>query len=54
VLNDTWYSRDLPVLTAIAEKLERGGTSSAREAVGLWPSSEARQATQRRPGHDEE
>ena len=22
--NDTWYSRDLPVLTAIAEKLERG------------------------------
>jgi hypothetical protein len=29
-------------------------TSSAREAVGLWPSSEARQATQRRPGHDEE
>src|SRR5215217_7316732 len=24
VLNDTWYSRDLPVLTAIAEKLERG------------------------------
>jgi DNA-binding MarR family transcriptional regulator len=29
-------------------------TSSAREAVGLWPSREARQATQRRPGHDEE
>jgi hypothetical protein len=107
VLNDTWYSRDLPVLTAIAEKLERGGapvdteplidelgltrqdltaalraldvdylivrwperitfrrsdpsivveniTSSAREAVGLWPSSGARQAAQRRPGHDEE
>jgi hypothetical protein len=26
VLNDTWYSRDLPVLTAIAEKLERGST----------------------------
>ena len=24
MLNDTWYSRDLPVLTAIAEKLERG------------------------------
>ena len=23
MLNDTWYSRDLPVLTAIAEKLER-------------------------------
>jgi DNA-binding MarR family transcriptional regulator len=107
VLNDTWYSRDLPVLTAIAEKLERGSapvdteplvdelgltrqdltaalraldvdylivrwperitfrrsdplivveniTSSAREAVGLWPSSEARQAAQRRLGHDEE
>ena len=26
MLNDTWYSRDLPVLTAIAEKLERGGS----------------------------
>jgi hypothetical protein len=24
VLSDTWYSRDLQVLTAIAEKLERG------------------------------
>ena len=24
MLNDTWYSRDLQVLTAIAEKLERG------------------------------
>ena len=24
MLNDTWYSRDLPVLTSIAEKLERG------------------------------
>jgi hypothetical protein len=24
VLNDTWYLRDLRVLTAIAEKLERG------------------------------
>ena len=24
MLNDTWYSRDLPVLIAIAEKLERG------------------------------
>jgi hypothetical protein len=24
VLDDTWYSRDLPVLTAIAEKLEQG------------------------------
>jgi hypothetical protein len=23
VPDDTWYSRDLPVLTAIAEKLER-------------------------------
>jgi hypothetical protein len=107
VLNDTWYSRDLPVLTAIAEKLERGSspvdteqlieelgltrqdlaaalraldveylivrwperityrrsassivvegiTSRAREAVGLWPSSEARQAAPRRPGHDQE
>jgi hypothetical protein len=94
VLNDTWYSRDLPVLTAIAEKLERGSapvdteqlidelgltrqdltaalraldveylivkwperityrrsdpstlveriTARAREAVGLWPSTEA-------------
>jgi DNA-binding MarR family transcriptional regulator len=106
VLNDTWYSRDLPVLTAIAEKLERGSdvdteqlieelgltrqdltaalraldveylivrwperitfrrsapsivveriTSSAREAVGLWPSTEARQTAPRRPGHDQE
>jgi hypothetical protein len=106
VLNDTWYSRDLPVLTAIAEKLERDSTpvdteqlidelgltredllaalraldveylivrwparitfrrsdpstvveritSRAREAVGLWPSTEARQ-TQRGPGHDQE
>jgi DNA-binding MarR family transcriptional regulator len=26
VLNDTGYSRDLPVLTAIAEKLERSST----------------------------
>ena len=26
MLNDTWYSRDLPVLTAIAEKLERGSS----------------------------
>jgi len=26
MLNDTWYSRDLPVLTSIAEKLERGST----------------------------
>jgi hypothetical protein len=107
VLNDTWYSRDLPVLTAIAEKLERGSapvdteplvdelgltrqdltaalraldvdylivrwperityrrsdpstlveriTSRAREAVGLWPSLEARQAAQRPPVHDQE
>jgi hypothetical protein len=107
VLSDTWYSRDLPVLTAIAEKLERGSapvdteqlidelgltrqdltaalraldveylivrwperityrrsdpstlvekiTSRAREAVGLWPSAEARQTAQRRPGHDQE
>jgi DNA-binding MarR family transcriptional regulator len=107
VLGDTWYSRDLPVLTAIAEKLERGSspvdteqlidelgltrqdltaalraldeeylivrwparitfrrsdpsivveriTSRAREAVGLWPSTEARQTGQRRAGHDEE
>ena len=107
VLNDTWYSRDLPVLTAIAEKLERGSapvdteqlidelgltrqdltaalraldveylivrwperitfrrsdpstlvekiTSRAREAVGLWPSTEARQTAQRQPGHDQE
>jgi DNA-binding MarR family transcriptional regulator len=106
-LNDTWYSRDLPVLTAIAEKLERGSapvdteqlidelgltrqdltaalraldveylivkwperityrrsdpatlveriTSRAREAVGLWPSTEARQTAQRQPGHDQE
>jgi len=106
VLNDTWYSRDLPVLTAIAEKLERGSTpvdteqlidelgltrqdlmaalraldveylivrwperitfrrsgpstvveaitSRAREAVGLWPSAEARQTAQPRPGHDQ-
>jgi hypothetical protein len=103
VLNDTWYSRDLPVLTAIAEKLERGSapvdteqlinelgltrqdltaalraldveylivrwperiayrrsdlstfveriTSRAGEAVGLWPSAEARQTTQPRAG----
>ncbi len=107
MLNDTWYSRDLPVLTAIAEKLERGSapvdterlidelgltrqdltaalraldveylivrwperitfrrsdpstfveriTSRAREAVGLWPSTEARQTGRRRPGHDQE
>jgi DNA-binding MarR family transcriptional regulator len=107
VLNDTWYSRDLPVLTAIAEKLERSSapvdteqlidelgltrqdltaalraldmeylivswperityrrsdpstvvekiTSRAREAVGLWPSTEARQTAQRRPGRDQE
>ena len=107
MLNDTWYSRDLPVLTAIAEKLERGSapvdteqlidelgltrqdltaalraldveylivrwperityrrsdpstlveriTSRAREAVGLWPSAEARQTAQPRPGHDQE
>ena len=107
VLNDTWYSRDLPVLTAIAEKLERGRapvdteqlieelgltrqdltaalraldveylivrwperityrrsdpstlvekiTSRAREAVGLWPSAEARQTVQRQRGHDQE
>jgi hypothetical protein len=106
VLNDTWCSRDLPVLTAIAEKLERGSapvdteqvidelgltrqdlmaalhaldveylivrwperityrrsdpstlveriTSRAREAVGLWPSTEARQPAQPRPGHDQ-
>ena len=26
MLNDTWYSRDLPVLTSIAEKLEQGST----------------------------
>jgi hypothetical protein len=26
MLNETWYSRDLPVLIAIAEKLERGST----------------------------
>jgi hypothetical protein len=107
VLNDTWYSRDLPVLTAIAEKLERGSapvdteqligelgltrqdltaalraleveylivrwperityrrsdpsilveriTSRAREAVGLWPSTEARQTAQRQTGDDQE
>ena len=107
MLNDTWYSRDLPVLTAIAEKLERGSspvdteqlidevgltrqdltaalraldmeylivrwparitfrrsdpsivveriTSRAREAVGLWPSTEARRTAQRRAGHDQE
>ena len=107
MLNDTWYSRDLPVLTAIAEKLERGSapvdteqlidelgltrqdltaalraldveylivrwperitfrrsdpstvveriTSRAREAVGLWPSAEARQTAPRQPGHDQE
>ena len=107
MLDDTWYSRDLLVLTAIAEKLERGSapvdteqlieelgltrqdltaalraldveylivrwperityrrsapsvvvegiTSRAREAVGLWPSTEARQTVPRRPGHDQE
>jgi hypothetical protein len=107
VLDDTWYSRDLPVLTAIAEKLERSSapvdteqliaelgltrqdltaalraldveylivrwperitfrrsepstvveriTSRAREAVGFWPSTEARQTAQRGPGHDQE
>ena len=107
MLNDTWYSRDLPVLTSIAEKLERGSTpvdteqlinelgltrqdlmaalraldveylivrwperitfrrsdpstvvegitSRAREAVGLWPSTESRQTAARRPGHDQE
>ena len=107
MLNDAWYSRDLPVLTAIAEKLERGSTpvdaeqlinelgltrqdlmaalraldveylivrwperiafrrsdpstvvegitSRAREAVGLWPSTEARQTAPPRPGHDQE
>ena len=107
MLNDTWYSRDLPVLTSIAEKLERGSTpvdteqlidelgltrqdlmaalraldveylivrwperiafrrsdpstvvqgitSRAREAVGLWPSTEARQTAPPRPGHDQE
>ena len=107
MLNDTWYSRDLPVLTAIAEKLERASapvdteqlidelgltrqdltaalraldveylivrwparitfrrsdpsivveriTPRAREAVGLWPSTEARETAQRRAGHDQE
>ena len=107
MLNDTWYSRDLPVLTSIAEKLERGSTpvdteqlidelgltrqdltaalraldveylivkwperitfrrsdpstlvegitSRAREAVGLWPSAEARHTAQQRPGFDHE
>ena len=29
-------------------------TSRAREAVGLWPSTEARQTAQRGPGHDQE
>jgi hypothetical protein len=29
-------------------------TSRAREAVGLWPSTEARQTPQRQPGHDQE
>jgi hypothetical protein len=29
-------------------------TSRAREAVGLWPSTEARQTPQRQPGHDHE
>jgi hypothetical protein len=29
-------------------------TSRAREAVGLWPSTEARHTAQRRPGHDQE
>src|SRR4051812_34882774 len=28
-------------------------TSRAREAVGLWPSTEARQTAQPRPGHDQ-
>jgi DNA-binding MarR family transcriptional regulator len=103
VPNDTWYSRDLPVLTAIAEKLERSSapvdteqlidelgltrqdltaalraldveylivrwperityrrsepstvveriTTRAREAVGFWPSTEARQTAQREAG----
>jgi hypothetical protein len=107
MLNDTWYSRDLPVLTSIAEKLEGGSTpvdteqlinelgltrqdlmaalraldveylivrwperitfrrsdpstvvegitSRAREAVGMWPSTEARQTAARRPGPDQE
>jgi hypothetical protein len=107
VLNDTWYSRDLPVLTAIAEKLERGSAPvdteqlidelgltrqdltaalraldveylivrwperityrrnrltsfrgdliyESRRVVGLWPSAEARQTAQRRPGLDQE
>jgi hypothetical protein len=31
-----------------------GITSRAREAVGLWPSTEARQTAARRPGHDQE
>jgi DNA-binding MarR family transcriptional regulator len=39
VLNDTWYSRDLPVLTAIAEKLERSSapvdTEQLIEELGL-------------------
>jgi hypothetical protein len=29
-------------------------TARAREAVGLWPSTEARQTAQRRPSHDQE
>jgi hypothetical protein len=29
-------------------------TSSAREAVGLWPSTEARQTGQRQTGDDQE
>jgi hypothetical protein len=29
-------------------------TSRAREAVGLWPSTEAHQTAQPRPGHDQE
>ena len=81
MLSDTWYSRDLQVLTAIAETALRALdveylivrwperityrrsdpstlvekiTSRAREAVGLWPSVEARQTGQRQSGHDQE
>ena len=41
MLNDTWYSRDLPVLTAIAERLERGSAPVDTEQLigelGLTP-----------------
>jgi len=42
------YRRSDP--STLVEKI----TPRAREAVGLWPSAEARQTVQRQRGHDQE